>query len=136
MRQIFFFSFFKKTTQKLKTTLVPCHRKLAASSDEKNSQLKSHISVLEGLLESKKAHVDYVESKLEAMGLDPIAVAPFESDESEERLAFLKQDEEAFEARMKTFRDLIDKRHRLIGESSKTLQAISDQLEEIENMQE
>merc|ERR1711991_703610 len=104
-------------------------RKAAAESEEKNGQLSNHVTVLEELLEKKKEQLEYVESKLESMGLDPISVSEFEKDSSEERLQFLETEQKEFEERMQFLREGLETRNKLLDESLRNLQLISQDLD-------
>jgi hypothetical protein len=90
------------------------------------------VAVLEDLLEKKKEQLEFVESKLESMGLDPISVSEFEKDQSEERLAYLQTEQKEFEERMQFLRDGLETRNRLLDESLKNLQLISQDLDALE----
>ena len=107
---------------------LPCRKE----ADEKTSELTSHIAVLEDLFEKKKETLEFVESKLEALGLDPIAVKPFERDESDERAEYLKQDEEEFEERMEYLRQGLAVRNRLLEDSMAALATINKELDALD----
>ena len=89
--------------------------------------------MLEDLLEKKKDQLDYIESKLEALGLDPIVVTPFEQDESEERSEYLEEEEREFEGRMQFLREGLEARNRALEDSLTALATINRELDDLEN---
>ncbi len=110
-------------------------RKSAQENEEKNSQLSSHVGVLEDLLEQKKEHLDYIEARLEAMGLDPVTVTAFEIDSTIEREIYLKEQAQSFDERLKQLKQSVNRRNELVADTLKALQVISETLEELEKQQ-
>ncbi len=104
----------------------------ALESEDKAAQLSSHVMVLEDLLEQKKGQLDFIEGKLEAMGMDPIAVRPFDKDASLDRQAYLKQQAAEFDDRLLFLRQGVERRNELLSESLRALQHISEALEVLE----
>ncbi len=104
----------------------------AAESEERAGQLASHVLVLEDLLEQKKGQLDFIESRLESLGMDPVAVKPFEADASGERERELRRAAEEFEERLHFLRQGVERRNELLADSIRTLQHISEALEVLE----
>lgn len=107
-------------------------RRAVAEADEKNAQLSSHVMVLEDLLDQKKEHLEFVESRLEEMGMDPIAVTAFTADGSETRDAMLKQQAAVFDEQLERLRQSLQRRSDLLAESHRSLHQISVALEALE----
>jgi uncharacterized protein YukE len=104
-------------------------------NEDKSNQLASHVSVLEDLLDQKKEQLEFVEVRLEAMGIDPISVTTFEMDATVEREIYLREQAVEFDERMKQLKQNVNRRNELIAETVKTLKVISESLEELEKLQ-
>jgi len=104
----------------------------AVESEERAGQLASHVLVLEDLLEQKKGQLDFIEGRLESLGMDPVAVKPFEADSTGDRERELRRAAEEFEERLLFLRQGVERRNELLADSLRTLQHISEALEVLE----
>jgi chromosome segregation ATPase len=104
----------------------------AAESEERAGQLASHVLVLEDLLEQKKGQLDFIEGRLESLGMDPVAVQPFEADAVADREHELRQAAEDFDKRLQFLRQGVERRNELLAESLRALHHISEALEVLE----
>lgn len=70
---------------------------------------------------------------MEELGLDPIAVAPFQSDDSEERRDHIAKMEQEFEDRIHFLKEGVQMRRAMLRESLNQLEQISNVLESLES---
>ncbi len=96
--------------------------------------MASHMAVLEDLLQQKKSQLDFIEERLEIIGIDPVTVTRFEVDADDENRQRNWQTESAeFAEKLEHLRQTVTRRNELIVESLRTLQTISESLEILES---